>query len=258
MKRTVLAVSLLAILASASSAMAYSSSMGPTGGAGLPNADVVGQGKFELTHDVQNAHGNEETETSSDNTHLLYGITKDTEIGLVYDSAKSVDHTTGAHHTQGTWGINAKKSFAQKNGLKTAIGVTYRRSIDNDLSRSYGMHYYSYGLYGAASRVLKKASSGVEVIGTLGAYYGAGRASYNVHGVKESVNASSFRPYTSLDFEFHNGATLTAEYEPQVNDYGAVSTFALHCPVRKNVSVKAETNSFNHQPIYGIDYSFSK
>ena len=248
------------MLASAGSVMAYSSAMGPTGGAGLPNADVVDQDKCEIAHDIQNRNYPDGMSLSQDNTRLLYGAAKNTEVGILYASLNESSNLYNITHY--TRGINAKKCFGEKSSFKTAIGIAFSyRSPD-----IYGDEstYRNSHIYGVASHVFHIAPDKVELTGSLGIDYSGTHCTEM--GVV-SYNATDIRSYIIADFAFHGGATLTAEcYLKKINKYlPNLTSLVLHYPITRNFSLKLGTINgygppivYEHQPIFGIDYSFSR
>lgn len=261
-------------------ALAYPTLLGPTGGANLPVARTVEQGKivvalnFLADGETYNfdfgSYGTETDEYSNTiNVAVLYGATPNLEIGATYNN-QDVDWTTTpaatvtqAGVTEGTetgnvdlsnWGVNAKYVFADVfPGTNIGVGGLYQFFDSNDMN--------VYQLYAAATKVFTEGGDGAPVIrGTLGVNYTAFDRDND-----ESNNTT--RPFANVDFVFANKMNVAVEYQLKTDDTfetDDLSSIVLRYPFTDNLTAQlGYTNSFRgvagsdgHNLLAGVSYAF--
>ncbi|HEX2951764.1 MAG TPA: hypothetical protein VHV83_19690 [Armatimonadota bacterium] len=228
MKQIQFFCSLLGLLAlSTASLWAYPSLLGPTGGANLPVASVVGQGKFNVAFDAQIVDKST-GDGNAYNTRVLLGLSKNVEVGANYVSQSVLDEYGNSYDdiTNDTFGANFKLLLTNSNTANLAIGTVYQGNIDDD-------NFSSVEVYGVVSAVLGNGnnSSLPGIRGSVGVnwtqvngytyytyYYPSGYT--DSYAVEDSWSA--IRPFASLDIAFpmSNGRAIRimGEYQMKGSD----------------------------------------
>ncbi|HEY3378361.1 MAG TPA: hypothetical protein VGL77_12790, partial [Armatimonadota bacterium] len=136
------------LLTMASAVWAYPSLLGPTGGANLPLATVVERGVAQVAVDKAFLSNQDDSEARSDFAiRALYGVAKNTEIGVTYNDNKTTNELDEQIHS-GNWGVNAKY-LLPLNVVNTAfaVGGVYQKYdetfLNLEVEQFYGVATHS-------------------------------------------------------------------------------------------------------------------
>lgn len=239
------------LLMLAGAAFAYPSLLGPTGGANLPVAGVIGKGKIALAADYYQTsetivNENAQTKTTSEfsNTYpmrLLYGLTENIEVGVRFDSQdletttldKTVSNTSKSNSSFNTWSVFAKYLLpVEPFGFAIAPGAVYSDIADTEQT--------FWQLFLVGSRVLYDNSArGTVLRGSLGANY------TREDSGSAAKNPSAFRGYLDLDLTLANKLNITGEYQTKDTDLDVdpLTTLVVRYPLSNVISVELGTTN---------------
>lgn len=269
MRKLFLLAIVVCMLSIAGACWSYPSLLGPTGGANLPLASVIDQGKAAVAVDfVNDGVTIQETDGAFIHTNKLsntvsfrgiYGIAPNTEIGLVYNSQKDTitdtDPTYNSEEGEGNWGVNAKYAWSNVYPNTTFAAGTVYQSFTDDVNvvQVYGVATHRFSAGSAKSPAVR---------GSLGANW------TRVKDASDSINA--VRPFVDVDLAFANGLNVTAEYQFKSSKFNekALSSIVARYPLNKEKTVIGEigfTNAYrgvigtdDHSLVLGASYIFGK
>jgi hypothetical protein len=241
------------VLALTTSAFAYPSLLGPTGGANLPTAAVVEQGGNALAIDAQFYDANT---TGLDNAYALRverGIAKNMELGLTM-TLQQIDGAP-SDINEDSFGINAKYLLINNpDGVSLGIGGVYQNfaNADSDVDfLSYNApaaNVQSYTQwYGVLTAKLADARNGSPGLrGSVGV--NVTNASVDLEDTSGdfwTTSQSATRPFVSLDLAFHGSIHLTGEYQAKDDsfDVNPITSLVLRVPISHGGALELGTSN---------------
>jgi hypothetical protein len=115
---------------------------GPSGGAVLPTADIMEQGRVEAALDFFDTDGD-----STLPLRALWGLKPNLEVGGMFSFNDASD----------VWGLNAKLGtrFIATDAGGTAVGAQFMdvRDLDGEAWQVYGVHTHSFGSVGGPGQL---------------------------------------------------------------------------------------------------------
>jgi len=254
------------VFAIAGACWAYPSLLGPTGGANLPVASVIGQKQWSAALDYVGGFSIQDQEVGGtfdfSNTialRALYGVAPNAEVGVTYNNA-DIDFTDPIEPANNQSsdlsgvGLNAKYLWPDiVANMPVAAGIVYQNLGDTTVTQ----------LYGVGTRLFSAGSSSAPAIrGTLGA---------NWTNVKYDASDDAIRPFIDVDIAFASGLNITAEYQlksSKLGDESPVSTLAARYPLNADKSLIGQIGLTNakfgvlgtekHTMVLGVNYLFGK